>query len=166
MQPFVQNDNKIDPIECESELTESEDDDDTPTSPRAVLEKDDKPSGQRTSNVDVPDILRSPPNLKHNLRNILNRIQTIGNFGFSTTNEAPYNPGLHSPNFGMIRLPISVEESRALIESSRRRINGKKETRHRKMHMATRSFLTSQRARFGSSIPLSLLKNPYLAEMY
>ncbi|EEA21752.1 hypothetical protein PMAA_055480 [Talaromyces marneffei ATCC 18224] len=113
----------MDPIECEIGLTENEDGN-SPANPQALSKTDDE-LAQRTSNVDMPDIPRSPPNLNRDLRKILSKIQTSGSFGFSCENSIPYNPGLHIPSVGMIRVPISAEDSRAMIQASRMGIDGK-----------------------------------------
>lgn len=108
----------MDPIECAIDLTASESENDT-----SMRDKREANAGQDSMEVSEEsgqgEDKENLSDLKENLYYTLSEIKSSGSFMTQKSLGSGVIPGLHVPGVGAIGLPITTENAKAMIQSSR-----------------------------------------------
>lgn len=114
----------MDPVECAIDLTSSDSENET-----SLRKETEKVENQNKMEVweegEESEEEEDLSELKENLFYTLSEIKSSGSFMTKQLLSSGVNPGLHVPGVGAIGLPISTENAKAMIESSRMSPYGK-----------------------------------------
>jgi hypothetical protein len=112
----------MDPIECSIDLTVSSDDEND-TSVRKEIGENEKQ--EKRAECEESEEEEDLSELKDNLLYTLLEIKSSGSFMTQKSLASGVIPGLHVPGVGAIGLPITTENAKAMIQSSRMSPYGK-----------------------------------------